>query len=570
MRPLPSKWGQENFYIAEPRDPVTGRWSTEPGPIVLSELQCRLVNEALATRFVEDVQAELYKYTTIIWSTIKKSGKSTIGSMAGNYVMEHTPYGQGYCLANDGVQSNDILYGPIQRNIELHNKYGGIYKKVKAYSDKVKLPNHAEIGSLPCDAAGNAGKEPTLTLWSELWGFETPIKRKLWSEMTVPPTRFGRALRWVETYAGYSGTSLLLWDLYEQAVKQGQPHPDFLDVTSRGEYVVWVNEAAGIFCYWDHEPRMAWQMGNEGRMYYQQEARILEPLEFKRLHNNDWISPVGSFVQPEQVDACKDTTIPLELDSRIPLVVAIDAAETNDCAAIVGVTRHHLFPDTDVSVRLCKIFKPEGPTGTILLEPTVGRTLLQWGLNYNIIVVAYDAYQLAKFTQDYRRGSLTFTPEELMSFFEEWGKVGLSMEEALDMYRSAIQRWYYKYSQQSERAVADKFLFDLIVHKRLHWNPHDTNNDIAERGDAETLIKHIKQAGAGGPKGQYRIQKLSNTLKVDGTVALGMAAELCLRLNLDNPTVDDSDALRSSMDRGEITYDEYIRLVAEQIARSRE
>lgn len=559
LRQLPSKWIPENFLIPEPRDPITGSWYFEPGPIIITEFQGRLVDAALATRFVDGTAQELFKYTTLILSTIKKSGKSTLAAASGLYVLEHTPYGEGYCLANDGSQGSDVLYGPIKRCIELHNIHGGLYKKVKAYGNSIKLPNHAEMGWLPCDAAGNAGKEPTVTLWSEIWGFETPVKRKLFSEMTVPPTRFGRSVRIIDTYAGYSGTSLLLWDLYQQAVKEGQPHPDFLDVKSRGEYVVWENPAAGIFCYWDHEPRMAWQMGSEGNLYYQQEARILEPLEFKRLHNNDWISPIGSFIQPEQWDACKDTTIP-PLDERTPLVVCIDAAETNDCAAIFGISRHHDLPDTDVSVRVGKIFKPEGPTGTILLEPTVGRTLLQWGLTYNIMVVVYDAYQLAKLTQDYRRGSLTFTPDELLELLNGWGEQGLNLEQALAKYQAAVQRWYYKYSQQTERAVADKFLWDLIVHRRIHWNPNDQDNDIAPRGDVETLTKHIKQAGADGSGGKYRLEKLSNTLKIDGAVAVAMGSEMCLRLNISDPVA----GLAERAAAGEMTYEEYMRLLRER------
>jgi hypothetical protein len=558
-RPLPSKWLQEHFYIPEPRNPYTGDFSDEPGPIILHEMQGRLVDEALSTD-----DRGLYKYTTVIYSTIKKSGKSTLASGAGLYLIHHTPFSHGYCLANDGVQSEDILFGPVNTCITLHNKHGGIFKGVKAYSDNVKLKNNGTLESLPCDAAGNAGKEPTISLWSELWGFETPVKRKLFSEMTVPSTKFGRALRWIETYAGYSGTSLLLWDLYQQAVKQGQPHPDFRDISSGGEPVVWINEAAGIFCYWDHEPRMAWQLGDEGRRYYLQESRILESAEYNRLHHNLWISPIGSFIQPELWDACADKTLQPLNDDRTPMVVAIDAAETNDCACILGVTRHPVRFETDIAIRKCKIFKPGGPAGTILLEPTVGRTLLQWGLKYNIIVVCYDAYQLAKLTQDYSRGSLTFTPDELMEILQQINETASTPAEALEKYQRAVQRWYYRYSQQTERTIADKFLFDLIAHRRIAYNPDDLNEDIAARGDEETLTKHVKQAGAGGGKGQYRIQKLADTLKVDGAVALSMASELCLRLNLDGAASTEEE-LVEQVSRGRISYEEYLRQVQERI-----
>lgn len=551
--PKPSEWLQKHFLIPEPRDPITGEYF-EPGPIRLRDVQCRIVDEALSR-----TENGLYRYTTVIYSTIKKSGKSALSSGVGLFVGEHHPYGHIYCLANDGKQSNDRLFGPIYTCLQLHNRLGGMYKGVRSNLTEVTLPNSAKIESLPCDAAGEAGAEPTLTLWSELWGFDTEAKRRLWSEMTIPPTKFGRSIRWVETYAGYMGVSDLLWGLYEQAVLQGQPHPDFMDLTSDGDPVVWVNEAAGIFCYWDHEPRMAWQLGNEGQRYYQQEAKILLPSENRRIHHNEWIAPVGSFIQPEWWDACQNREIGPLLDPTVPVAVAVDAAETNDCAALVAVTRHPLRPETDIAIRACRIFKPSGPTGTILLEPTVGLTLLEWGLRWNIVVVGYDAYQMAKLVQDYRRGHITVDPDQFARLAREIGSE--ATEETMNRFRKAIQRWYCKFSQQNQRAVADKQLYDLITHRRIEWNPNDQDWDIAPRGDTETLTKHIKQAGAGQTKGQYRLQKLSNNMKIDGAVALSMASDLCLRLNLTNFELSPA-ASQELLTKGEISYDEYVRRLA--------
>lgn len=557
--PRPSQWLSEHFYIPEPRDPDTGDFYG-PGPIILSETQARILDEALS----RDARNRL-KYSTIIYSTIKKSGKSTLASGAGLFMMEHTPYGQGYCLANDGKQSEDILYKPIWTCIDLHHKLGGIYKKVKANKDSVQLPNRSMIGALPCDTAGNAGKEPTISLMSEIWGYTTEVKRKLFGEMTVPITRYGRALRWIETYAGYKGQSDLLWDLYVKAVKQGIPHPDFLDLSSGGEPVVWINPSAGIFCYWDHEPRMAWQMGEEGEKYYQEEAQVLIPGEFRRLHKNEWVSPTGAYLDaPEQWDACADRSLPA-LQPREPVVIALDAAETNDCASILAVSRHPLRPDTDIAVRACRIFQPP-PGGAIHLESTLGKTLLSWCLGMNVMVVAYDKYQLTKMVQDYSRGNVIFSNEELMQMLRDFGEDPKSVEEAIDRYRRAVQVWYYKYSQQTERNVSDKFLYDLIVHRRLAWDPTDLNYDIAPRGDQETLTKQIKHAGSDDSKSK-RLIKLADSLKIDAPVTLSMASELCLRLNISEPVASPGELLQQ-YNKHEISYDEYLRRVAESMKKN--
>lgn len=547
--PRPSEWVGEHFYIPKPRDPVTGAFYSA-GPIRLSTLQARIIDEALSRN-----ENGLLKYTTVIYSTIKKSGKSALASAVGLYMAEQVPFGHVYCLGNDGKNSNDRLFTPMKTCITLHNRMGGLYKGIRASRAEVVLDNGTKIEAIPCDAAGEAGGEPTMTLFTELWGFDTDAKRHLFTEMTVPSTLFGLSIRWIETYAGYSGVSDLLEGLYEQAVKEGIPHPDFLDITSEGEPVVWTNEAAGLFCYWDHEPRMPWQLGSEGERYYQQEAKILDPTEFRRIHKNQWVSKTGAFIQPEWWDACQDQDIKPLTDSTVPVVVAIDAAETNDCAAIVAVTRHPLRPDTDVAVRACKIFKPSTLTSTILLEPTIGFTLLLWSLKWNIVVVGYDAYQMAKMAQDYKRGNLTIDPDKLTKLSAEIG--ASKTDEALQLFKKSIQRWYCKFSQQTGRSVADKQLFDMIVHRQLGWNPNDNDTDIAARGNEETLTKHIKQAGSSSSKGQYRIEKLSDKMKIDAAVALSMASSLCLRLNLTNK---ETEIQTPRIDRAQdLTYEEYAR-----------
>lgn len=547
----PADWQEKFFYVPEPRDPVTGE-ILPPGPIRLTADQRLLVNEALSRD-----ENGLFQYTTVIWSTIKKSGKSTLSSGVAFHLADIIPFAKIFCLANDGKQSTDRLYQPIYTCIQLHQKYNGKFKGIRPNLTEVTLPNQSKIEAVPCDAAGEAGAEPTGVFFSELWGFRTDNQLRLFSEMTIPPTRFGRAIRWVETYAGYQGVSKLLWGLYEQAVLEGEPHPDFTHLESGGEAVVWINKAAGIFCYWDHEPRMPWQKGSEGERYYQQEAKLLVPAEFERIHRNRWISPTGAYLPSGEFwDACADHQLKPLADPQTPVVVGIDAATENDCAALVAVTRDPQRPETDVAIRDCRIFRPGAGRSTIVLEQTVGRVLQEWGQKWNIVCVPYDAYQMEKLVQDYRRGQVTINPDTLKGMSED------AIREHLRKLQIAVKRWYYKFGQGNPRAIADKLLYDMIIHRQVHWNPDDGIGDIAPRGNLDTLTKHVKQAGASIGKSQYRIEKLSNDLKVDGLVALSMAVERCMTLNLDNREQDSTSAYQRYR-RGEIGYEQYLSSLAQ-------
>ncbi len=543
----PAEWLEKYYWIPEPRDPLTGELYP-PGPIRLVEYQRRIVNESLAKTATGQ-----FKYSNVIYSAPKKSGKSTIASGVALYLACTTPFGKIFCLANDGKQSDDRLFGPIAQCIKFYKDHSLAFAdireiKVIPSEAKAKLTNSAVIEAIPCDAAGEAGSEPTGIFLSEVHAYTSEAKRRLFTELTIPITRWGRAIRWIDSYAGYMGTSKILWELYTEAVLQAEPHPDFLDMTSDGEPVVWINEGASTFCYWDHEQRL---VAENAAAYYQQEAKILVPSEFERIHKNRWVSALGAFVAPEWWDACQDERLPVLQDNRTPVVVGIDAAETNDCAAIVAVTRDPERPETDIAVRACRIFRPIPGKSVVILEDTIGEVIKEWGKKWNIVCIAYDAFQMAKLVQDYRRGQITLDPREVEGLDDEGVKAYLKETQR------AIQRWYYKFSQQSARAIADKQLYDMVVNKQIHWNPNDRDSDITSRGNDETLTKHMKQAGVAQDKGQYRIKKLSNDLKIDAAVALSMAVERCMTLILDNKEKSDN-TVEDLYQRHLISYDEYI------------
>lgn len=474
-------WMQSNFYVDRPRDPITAEIK-QPGPIILAPYQVRVLREALSRN-----DDGLLKYSTVVWSEPKKSGKTAIGAAVGMYTAFHNSAINVYCLANDGKQSADRIYNAMARCVVLHNKFGGIFEDYRANISRpiLRLDNGSVIEALPCDAAGEAGAEPFLTIWSELWGYAQQHKERMWTEMTIPSTLYGYAMRWVESYAGYEDESTTLWTLYQQGVKEAEPHPAFPDLP------VYVNEVANQLTFWSHEPRQPWQTED----YYAAESKQLTPNEFTRIHRNMWVTSTSAlFEDMVYWDNCVDTEVcglPDERDWSIPIVVALDAGYATDCAAIYVVKRHPDDAWDEKNRRVCKCysvaFKP-GKRGTKLdfsktLEPRV-----QWLIdNFNVYAVVYDPYQLHKMCTDMR-----------------------SQNEAP----------FYEFSQAGDRLRADKQLYDMIIHRQFL---HD--GDPVDREHIQNTAK--KEEGI-----NLRFVKKVETKPIDLAVAASMAVYKCLELNI--------------------------------------
>lgn len=488
----------------------------------MAEHQRRIIDAAL-----EKDENGMFKYSTIIYSAPKKSGKSALTSAVVLYMAAHNPNSFIACLANDGSQANDRLYGPIYTNFRLHRQLGGIFEDVVPRIGEVTLDNFTKIRAVPCDAAGEAGAQPLMTAFSELWGFDTPKKSALFVEMTIPPTLHGRAIRWIESYAGYSGKSEILEQLYETGFTQGEPHPEF-DLMGQHGPVVRVNKGARLFCYWDTEPRMPWQSED----YYQEQAKTMPAAEFDRLHRNLWVSPVSAFIDQTWWKACERRELPpLRYGDLTPVVVGIDMAVTGDCAALVAVTRDPSNPTTGVAVRAVRILNPKRLGGTIEQETMVRPVILEWADKWNVVCWVYDPREMTKLAQDMTREG-----------------VG----------------WFRPFGQVQPRTIADKQLYDMILARQVAWNRDTTEGDVGRHGgDDDTLFKHLIQAGADTASDAYRIVKLSPNAKIDGAVALSQAAHVAMKLLLDNRETDVDDLVEKLRKR-EISLDDFSKLVQQK------
>lgn len=486
----PVKWIERNFYIPETRDDPKLR-----GRIQLQQYQKDALYEALSKD-----ENGLYKYSIIVWSDIKKSAKSTIAAAVNLSRAWYTEWGEFYVIANDLKQADSRVAHYLRRAIQLNEEFR---KKTRSVGYRTTLPNGSFIEAVPIDPSGEAGSNADMITFSELWGANEKEKQRMWSEMTLSPTKHGKAFRWIESYAGFSGESELLYSLYELGVKKGELlWPDRLYPVTESEpspLELYVNHEARMLCLWNTQPRCPWQT----KEYYKSEEATLAPNEFLRMHRNQWVSSTETFAPMAWWDACRheegewpkwgtkygDNEF---IQKKWPMVIALDAGVSDDNFGLWMGCRHPKFKD-EVLTWTIKRWQPE-PGKKIDFEgsdenPGPEKFLLQLIKDYNVVQVCYDPYQLHYFAT-------------------RLNKLGLA--------------WFKSFSQGTDRLLADSQIRELIRDRKI-WH----------RGEPD-LREHVQNADAkiDTEDHKVRIVKRADKLKVDLLVTMSMGSYEILRLNL--------------------------------------
>src|SRR5690348_1674481 len=102
----PIKWIETNFYIPETTQAIT-----------LAEYQKACLREVLTFD-----EAGQFPYSTIVWSDIKKSAKSTIAAAVGLWMAFRKPWASIKVVANDLKQADSRVAYFMRRAIELNPK----------------------------------------------------------------------------------------------------------------------------------------------------------------------------------------------------------------------------------------------------------------------------------------------------------------------------------------------------------------------------------------------------------------------------------------------------------------
>jgi phage terminase large subunit-like protein len=453
-------WAQSSagFYLTDTRQPIQ-----------LASHQAEILQHVLTPG--EDGRL---LYDTVVYSAPKKSGKTTIGALVGEYFgLFIEPPNEIYMVSNSLEQSQGRSYKALRRSIELNSSLNG---RVDPQNKFIHFDNGTDVVALSSDYAGAAGSNHGLTVWDELWAYLTESSWRLWDELTPVPTK-KISLRLVVTYAGFAKESKLLEGLYEKG-QQGEVIPELAHIDN-GEGQPACRANGRTFVYWDHELKPHPGLTISPDEYHDQQRADLRPLAYLRLHENRFTTNESAFITPDQWEACYDADLRALApgDDRY-LVLGADASTARDCTALVGVAYENDLQLVDVVY--CRVWKPQPDFSgkpTVDLDATIKAEILRLKREYKVQACFYDPYQLHSIA---------------MSLREE----GVTMVEM---------------PQTAARTAADQALYDAII-----------GRTIRHYGDP-TLTEHMKNAVAvESPRG-FRLAKEKTSLKIDAAVALSMA-----------------------------------------------
>lgn len=183
----------------------------------------------------------------------------------------------------------------------------------QAYRDTIEVPaTGAVFRVLSADVPTSFGLAPHVVLFDEL---HTQPTRQLWDSMYSSLIKRPDALLVTTTTAGFDFGSIC-YEVYERAISGSEPR--------------W-------YCLWleGDQQRPPWIRQED----IEEARRTLPGPVFQRLHENKWVSAVGSVWKREQVMACRDANLQPQAVGRrgIPYFMGVDLGLTHDRAAAVIV-----------------------------------------------------------------------------------------------------------------------------------------------------------------------------------------------------------------------------------------
>src|SRR6516164_2408561 len=317
-------------------------------------------------------------YNEWLYSCPKKSGKTTFEA-----IIELTmtllfggAFPESYVLANSQEQGKGRVFESCCRIV---NASPLLKDEVVITADRISFPTfNAVIYVVPCDAGSAAGTNSVCSGFDELWAYTSEAARRLWDELTPPPTR-KIACRCTVTYAGFEGESILLEQLYRRGLQQPLVGEDLY-------------AGDGLLMFWSHKPIAPWQddawltsMRRERASAYQRQVL------------NQFASSSSQFIEMSWWRGCVDpNAAPALADKTLPVWVGVDASTKHDSTAVVAVT----WSVTARKVRLVfhRVFQPS-ERAPLDFEATVEATLLDLQRRFRVRRVLFDPFQMTSTAQ---------------------------------------------------------------------------------------------------------------------------------------------------------------------------
>ena len=314
-------------------------------------------------------------YKDILWSCIKKSGKSTFGALCMLYtvICLGGRFAESFVISNDYDQSQSRIFTSAARIVEASPLI-----QAKITADRITFSNGSFIQALASDYRGAAGVEPTFVIADELWGFSSESAQRLYEECCPTPTR-RPSVRMVTSYAGFTGESVLL----ENLVKRGQAGKEI----AKDLYA-----QPGMIAFISHERIAPWQ----SEKWLEEARQSTRPSAFMRQYRNEFTSGETGFVDMEDYDRCVDPAAsPTLKDPHLCVFLGLDGSYQHDSTAVAAVA----FDAKEQKVRLVahRIFTPtpDEPVDFASVEAE----LLDMRRRFAVQAIFFDPYQLAFLSQ---------------------------------------------------------------------------------------------------------------------------------------------------------------------------
>ena len=412
------------------------RWRRDPCIFIETQLVdpetgcCYVLNDAekvfMAHAFELNDDGTL-KHVEWVFGAIKKSGKSAFASLLILVVilLFSPPYSEAICAANDYEQAASRSFRTLSRIVACSP---ALAADAVIGRDKLTFKtSKSTISAISSDAGSAAGSNASITVFDELWAYTSERSRRLWDEMTQPPTR-KFAVRLTVTYAGYSGESELLEEIYKRGMA-GRLIGDELWQTDDG-----------LLMAWHTKPIAPWQ----SPAWLKRMESNTRRNAFLRLFQNQWVSTESEFIPIDVYDSRVDPTWrPPIAKPGMPVWIGVDASTKRDSTAIAVVT----YEAGRVVLVAHKIWQPS-PGRPLDFKSTIEAEILQLARRYSIVACRFDPWQMQSVGQRLRGfginafefvQSLPNLAEASSNLLELFQSGGIVLYEAAEIRRAVAQ-----------------------------------------------------------------------------------------------------------------------------------
>ena len=385
------------------------------------------------------------KYPELVFGAIKKSGKTTLAAIIviTMVLLYGGRFAEAFCLANSFEQSQSRVFTMARRIVEASPL---LKAEARITADKIAFTAlDATIIAIASDAASAAGANPTIVCFDELWGYVSENSRRLWDEMPTSPARKISA-RLVVSYAGFTGESLLLEELYKRGMALPEVGPSL-----RAGY--------GMLFAWHTAPIAPWQTAE----WVEEMRRTMRPTAFARQMLNEFVTSESTFIDLSAWDACVVLTSPSV--ERQPVWIGVDASVKRDSTALVAVNYNQKSKCAALVAH--KVFTPT-PGDPIDFEATVEHTIREWKKRFFVRCIYFDPYQMVATAQRLRKAGIKIEefPQSLPNLTAAISNLfDLISERRLALYPAPDIRLAVSRAVLSESARGWKLTKDKQAHK---------------------------------------------------------------------------------------------------------